>query len=224
MASRRFRHHYLVMRHGESAANVNHVMITDPKIDGPQYGLTDLGKKQCEASGGIMRAYIQKSGYSLDDIFIHYSDFERTKQSALIVFKSVFGENAMNSKYAHLHFQPSKALRARNYGDLNGSSGTKMMKNFVKISNMDKINPNHTLYNVESFNDSLNRIKQFVIKLEEEAIKNNDKKKLIIIVSHAMSSQTLQSWFQGNATIPVPMENGEFRDLSALLINTKAKL
>ena len=223
MASRKFRHHYLVMRHGESTTNVNHVMITDPKIDGPQYGLTDLGKKQCEASGAVMRAYIQKSGYSLDDIFIHYSDFERTKQSALIVFNCVFGENAKDSKYARLHFKPSKALRARNYGDLNGLSGTKMMQKFVEISNMDKINPNHATYNVESFNDSMNRIKQFVIHMEEEAIKNNEKKKLIIIVSHAMSSQTLQSWFQINDTIPVPMENGEFRDLSAL-IKTRAKL
>eukprot|EP01084_Bolivina_argentea_P248861 416376_1 len=116
------RYHYIVMRHGESTTNVSHLMITDSKVDGIEHGLTDNGKNQCKLSAKNIKTLIDKYGYSLDDVYIYYSDFQRAKESALIVFEHLFGVKNNDINYKK-HFIPSKLLRARNYGDLNGKKG-----------------------------------------------------------------------------------------------------
>ena len=214
------------MRHGESTANVKHIMITDLNVDGIEYGLTEKGRKQCKESGDKLKCWMEECGFTMDNTYIYYSDFQRAKESAMIVFECIFGSDSKNTEYFDSHFIASKSLRARNYGDLNGLSGMNMIQKFGEVSKYDKINPNHTKFNVESFNNALKRTKQFVVDMEQTTIDNynNQEKKLIIMVSHAMASQALQTWFQNNNnTLPNPMQNGEYRDLS-LLSKTVSKL
>lgn len=236
---RQTRHHYVVMRHGESTANVKHIMITDPKVDGEEYGLTEKGRKQCIESGHKLKKLMDNLGFDSGNTYIYYSDFERTRQTASIVYNIMlypddeydWDKESIDFWRNHheYHCVPSKLLRARNYGDLNGLSGLDIMSKFAEITKYDKIDPNHNKYNVESFNNALDRTKQFVINMEEKGIKNNESKKLIIMVSHAMASQALQTWFQNKNNnndknkVPQPMQNGEFRDLS-LLTKTVSKL
>ena len=212
------RHNYIVMRHGESTANVKHIMITDPSVDGIEYGLTEKGRKQCKESGDKLRKWMIDNGFTMSNTFIYYSDFQRAKETASIVFDSIFDETGYKPNYKS-HFISSKLLRARNYGDLNGLSGMDIIPKFAEVTKYDKIDPNHNKYNVESFNNALNRTKQFVINMEEKAMQNNENRKLIIMVSHAMASQALQTWFHNNNKVPEPMSNGEFRDLSRLIQN-----
>lgn len=161
-------------------------------------------------------------GFDRYNTYIYYSDFQRTKESALEITDDIFewktwsgDKESIDEYFNHLHFHclPSKLLRARNYGELNGLYGKDMISKFEEITKHDQIDPNHTKYNVESFNDAVNRTKQFVINMENQGRENKDKKRLIIMVTHAMAAQALQTWFQNNHKIPEPMKNGEFRFL-----------
>ncbi len=43
-----FKNTYLIMRHGESEANVADLVVSNPDIGCAKYGLTPLGKSQAE--------------------------------------------------------------------------------------------------------------------------------------------------------------------------------
>ena len=42
------KNHYLMVRHGESTANVQGLVVTDPAVGCAQYGLTEKGKYQAQ--------------------------------------------------------------------------------------------------------------------------------------------------------------------------------
>ena len=71
-----FRNSYLLMRHGESDANVSGVIVSDPKIGCEQFGLTDRGSKQIIAS---VKGF---TGEAITQIVC--SDFLRTLQTCLL--------------------------------------------------------------------------------------------------------------------------------------------
>ena len=69
---------YFFMRHGQSLANLKHLVISDPKNGVKHYGLSALGKKQVLDSISANK--------DLDkDTIIYSSDFKRARESAEIV-------------------------------------------------------------------------------------------------------------------------------------------
>ncbi|MGH7195783.1 MAG: histidine phosphatase family protein [Candidatus Saccharimonadales bacterium] len=69
---------YFIMRHGQSRANIEEIIVSDPKLGkSSRYGLTDLGKQQAEQAA-------KNSGLS-QNIIIYSSDFSCARQTADIV-------------------------------------------------------------------------------------------------------------------------------------------
>jgi len=69
-----FQNTYLIMRHGQSEANAQGVIVSDPAIGCSQYGLTNLGREQAKASAQDYR------GFGVTKVFC--SDFLRTRETA----------------------------------------------------------------------------------------------------------------------------------------------
>eukprot|EP00124_Ichthyophonus_hoferi_P001965 Ihof_evm8s119 gene=Ihof_evmTU8s119 len=97
---------FIIMRHGQSEANVAKLITSRPENAIPAYGLTDTGKEQARISGLEIREWI-KENRPQDDVEIHCSDFKRTRETAEVV-RGVLGVDKIN---------PNPALRERNFGD-----------------------------------------------------------------------------------------------------------
>ena len=204
------RNHYLLVRHGESTANVEGLVVTDPAVGCFKYGLTPKGEIQAKESAKSVMDLMDKHNFALKDVCICYSDFKRTKETAQIIYKQL-NEDKFDIDNGS-KFISSKLLRERRFGDLDKNDGT---LNYEIVWIYDKMDANHTRYRVESVNKTLQRIKLFIQEIERKY-----DNKLIIIVSHGDICQITQTFFEdipSNMHHDLPyIQNAEVRDLTAI--------
>ena len=74
------KNHYFALRHGESMANVEGLIVSTPENGVPNYGLSDNGKNQVRQS--VTSA--KKSKLLNASTLIISSDFKRARESAEI--------------------------------------------------------------------------------------------------------------------------------------------
>jgi len=160
---------YFIMRHGESIANREKIIISDPKIGIKKYGLTDKGRLQIKESIAMSDDLDNKT-------IIYSSDFLRTKETAKLI------KEILNNK--KLYFK--KNLRERYFGLFDQKSN----QNYQNVWLEDKKDPSHKKNNVESVDNVLNRTTSLILALEK---KYNLKK--ILLISHGDPLQILQTAF-----------------------------
>ena len=156
------------MRHGESFANRNGVIVSSPDVGLNQYPLTGQGVSSVAEKAVSSRFDSQ--------IKIIHSDFLRTTQTAQIVAEVVDCHQ----------IQPSEALRERYFGEFDGLSD----EHYSSVWQMDK--QGVIKHDVESIASVLQRMLSCVWELEKE-----HQNRTILIVSHGDCLQILLSWFQG---------------------------
>jgi broad specificity phosphatase PhoE len=164
-----FRNNYLLMRHGESEANVSGVIVSDPKIGCERFGLTALGSQQIMSS---------VKGFSGDTITqIVCSDFLRTLQTARLAAE------ILNLPEP----EQEVGLRERFFGDWDGMSA----EHYEKIWQRDEVG--------EEFNDGveppqtvLQRGVDVLVKLEAQY-----QGQVILLISHGDMLQILSTLFTG---------------------------
>lgn len=161
---------YFALRHGESIANVEGIILSDPKNGVCSYGLTEKGLLQAST---VAESY----KYDVNDTIIITSDFLRAFETAEIFAKKTGCRN----------LQKEKNLRERSFGEFEKTSNL----NYEKIWEKDKSDTDSSLKNCESVNSVLERTTAVIKKLESIYDKKN-----IIIVSHGDSLQILQTGFQ----------------------------
>lgn len=162
---------YLVMRHGQSEANVAGIIASSPKIGCYQYGLSDVGKKQAQ----------QAIDPSLDlhsKVRILSSDFLRAKETADIVHRAL---NAVHPIEFTLN------LRERFFGDLDGLDDSQ----YQNVWTIDKDNPDHHEFGVESATEVVQRSSELIGQLEQQFSAET-----FLLVAHGDVLQLLQTWFQ----------------------------
>ncbi len=164
--------HYLVMRHGQSEANVEGIIASDPRVGCTAYGLTETGKKQAADS-------IASSSDITSNTHILSSDFLRARETAEIVHKTIRG------KYP-IHF--TEKLRERFFGEINSLSDS----HYQKVWTLDKNDPDHHEFSVESANEVVARTAALINTLE-----NQFSNETFLLVAHGDVLQLLQTWFQG---------------------------
>ncbi|MEH6469027.1 MAG: histidine phosphatase family protein, partial [Porticoccus sp.] len=164
--------HYYVMRHGQSEANVEGIIASDPSVGCTAYGLTETGKTQASES-------IASSPNITANTHILSSDFLRARETADIVHQAIKGKHP-------LHF--TEKLRERFFGELNGKSDSQ----YQKVWTLDKDNPDHHEYGVESASEVVARTAELIGVLE-----NQFSNETFLLVGHGDVLQLLQSWFQG---------------------------
>lgn len=192
---RKLNNRYFIIRHGESKANVAHILLSHPKEGTISYGLSPKGKKQVRIS--VLKN--KKSKVLDSDVIIYSSDFLRAKETAEIA-KKLLGVKKIN-----FH----KNLRERYFGKYDKTS----LDNIKIVWEHDRKNTNHKHRGVENPSKVLKRILVFIIQLEKKY-----KGKKILLVSHGDVLQILHTHVSGKPVghhrlIP-HLETAEIRELA----------
>lgn len=147
---------YFFMRHGQSLANLKHLVITKPENAIDHYGLSAIGKKQVLNS-------ISKNKDLNKDTIIYSSDFKRAKETAEIVRE-------------HIKAKPiifSKNLRERALGVY--EKGKDKMYRELWENDLKE----NTLKSCESVSSIAKRFKELITDIEKK-----HKGKKILFVTH----------------------------------------
>jgi broad specificity phosphatase PhoE len=158
------RNRYFALRHGESEANQQGIIISDPERGIHQYGLTPRGRDQVRL--GLETALHQ---FEQPPVIVA-SDFLRTKESAEVA-KTILGSSRLNT---------SPLLRERFFGPLEGTSNSR----YQEVWDRDK--HHQVCPGVETPQEVWSRLEVFLSQMEW-VFHGKD----ILLVSHGDTLQIL---------------------------------
>jgi probable phosphoglycerate mutase len=184
---------YYAFRHGESLANMEGIIVSDPSIGTVKYGLSDEGCRQVEESAARLAEVV--SG-----VVIVASDFLRTVETADIIRKICDAEPA----------RTDPRLRERQFGRWEGTC----YMHYSDAWNKDAVDPDQMIDGVESANSVRRRMVAVICSLEAE-FSDRD----IVLVSHGDPLRLIRTAFEGldtslNRTLPY-FETAGWRLLNA---------
>ena len=174
LRSLQLKNNYIGMRHGESLANCQALIVSKPENGINAYGLSDRGKQQVKLSVSTS----VNSGLLTASVQIISSDFKRAHESALIA------HGLLDSVH---DIVLDARLRERDFGDYELGSNN----NYERAWKNDALDPAHTIDNVESANSVMNRVSSLILSLEEQFSEQS-----FLLVAHGDTLQILQSAFQ----------------------------
>lgn len=183
---------YFALRHGESEANTNGIIVSSPKNGLEKYGLTKAGAKTLHNSLALLPTK------TFSKAILYSSDFKRTLETAEI-FRTLYpGEVIEDTR-----------LRERSFGKLE----LKSTDHYETIWEHDKNSEMHCFAECETLFDLKNRLLELI-----ESIESTAQQRVIVLVSHGDCLQVLQTIFDGisarkHRTIP-HLEPGELRQLN----------
>ena len=159
------------MRHGQSLANTQGIIVSDPENGLAGFGLTQVGKQQAAKS---------LQNFPLDSQTIIYSsDFLRTQQTALI---------AQEILEPHNRIIFTKHLRERFFGNFELTSSD----NYETVWAQDRDYHTALKNKVEPVTQVLKRGQLCLMEIEERFCGKN-----ILLVSHGDTLQILLAFFKG---------------------------
>ena len=162
--------HYFAMRHGQSRANLDGIIVSTAENGVPQYGLSETGKEQ-------VRQSIRQQTMPRRCIIVS-SDFRRAIETA---------EIAHQYYHCQRDITISLSLRERYFGAFELQSNS----NYQSVWARDRQDADQTDNQVESANAVMQRATELVIGLEKQY-----EKQTILLVSHGDTLQILQTAFQ----------------------------
>ena len=163
---------YFVMRHGQSLANHEELIISTPERGVEGYGLTKEGEEQVRVSAEQAKS---EGVLGTTAIFVS-SDFARAKETAEIASR-VLG--ALEPTITPL-------LRERNFGQFEGTHNS----NYEKAWEVDAVKASHEGTGIEEVRDVRTRALKLISELEEKYQGKN-----IVLVSHGDTLQILLTAF-----------------------------
>lgn len=183
---------YYAFRHGESRANVEGIIVSDPDVGIYRYGLSEKGRVQVQASAEKLAMLIQ-------DAVIVSSDFLRAVETAEIV------RSALDVELVRLDVR----LRERFFGQWDGMH----YQNYSEAWEQDEINAELEMNGAESANAVRRRMENVIASLETVFFDRD-----VVLVSHGDPLRLIQASFCGlemeqNRTIPY-FQTAEFRALN----------
>jgi len=169
-----FHNDYYAMRHGESQANLQKVIVSYPGTGTTDYGLTEAGRQQVRASASSFSA-------PTTQLRIYSSDFLRARETARLV---------QNIVQPSCELTLTPLLRERFFGELEGSGD----EAYPAVWSRDATDPGHTWKGVESVLCVADRTSELLEELEARHNGAN-----ILLVAHGDVLQILQTRF---ASVP----------------------
>jgi len=158
------------MRHGQSLANLEQVIVSNPQNGVDDYGLSEQGMMQ-------VRESVQSHPRLDADLLIVSSDFKRARESAEIVHEILGCVRPM---------QFDERLRERNFGDWELTADSA----YALVWAGDEVDPDNTDKGVESPNQVMQRVSALVCDYEAR-----HSSATILMVSHGDALQLLQTAF-----------------------------
>jgi probable phosphoglycerate mutase len=168
--ARSLRNHYWVMRHGQSQANDEAIIVSSPAIGRISYGLTNTGREQARRSAQLLDCGA--------DLRIYSSDFLRAQQTAGIV-RDVLGTTCPVTV--------TPLLRERCFGDLDRQSAAA----YQSVWDRDAVDPAHRDCGVESANAVAARSATLLASLERSYCGAS-----LLLVAHGDVLQIMQTVFE----------------------------
>lgn len=162
---------YFIMRHGQSEANVQGLIVSNPANGIERYGLTALGRQQVADSLAAV------AGRLPEGLQIISSDFLRARQTAAIAHRLLACIDPV---------EYSPLLRERYFGDYDGGSDA----SYNQVWQQDIIDADQQHGNVESVAAVLARSSQLVRQLETK-----QSNQTYLLVAHGDTLQILQTAF-----------------------------
>ncbi len=157
------------MRHGQSMANVDGLIVSHPENGLNNYGLSDKGRQQ-------VRDGIQASDLNAR-IHLFSSDFKRARETAEIV------QQTLNCDHKIVF---DKRLRERHFGDFELGPDTQ----YPEVWAMDKRGQGHAAHNVETVQSVVQRALAVVFDFEKQF--DNE---TCLLIAHGDILQILQTAF-----------------------------
>lgn len=156
------------MRHGESLANRQGLIVSKPANGVAAYGLSDTGRQQADDS-------LKRETRLDSQTVIISSDFKRAVDTARIASERLGVDVPLTF---------DERLRERDFGDLELTD----VSNYRKIWVLDKEDPDHTSDGVESVNAVVARLCGLLKDIDQRYSDKN-----ILLVSHGDILQILQA-------------------------------
>jgi probable phosphoglycerate mutase len=200
---------YYALRHGQSLANVDGIISSDPKISTIHHGLSELGRVQAKAAGDAFASEYSANSSSSNGnyrgVAIFSSDFARARETAAIFAQSLCESGI--PIYGHgdggvVAVQLERRLRERYFGELNGGPDDR----YHEVWNMDVENADHTEFGVESANSVLERTTKFITELDgtlsrssKSSCEDDSRRWKCVLVAHGDVLQIMQTGFLRHA-------------------------
>ena len=166
---------YYAMRHGQSLANIERIIVSDPAIGTVAYGLSSVGREQVMASAGQFLGCNRLAAQCR----IVSSDFLRARETAQLLA-------AVLQCAVPVVTDPS--LRERYFGELDGLGD----QHYQQVWDMDADDPGHRHWDVESVVSVRERVASLVSDLESQYLGEQ-----LILVAHGDVLQIAQTLFSG---------------------------
>ncbi|MDZ8119336.1 histidine phosphatase family protein [Pontiella agarivorans] len=163
------RNRYYGFRHGQSRANDEGIIVSDPALGTVEYGLTEEGRRQVVASLKTADVFDSES-------VLFSSDFRRARETAEII-RSELG-------CAEIVFDVR--LRERFFGDWEG----KRHEHYSRAWKQDEFDPEREYHGAESSASVQRRMWAVIESLEQQMAG-----KTIVLVSHGDPLMLLQTAF-----------------------------
>lgn len=179
---------YVALRHGQSEANVQGIISSEPSVATMQHGLSATGREQAEKAALALIELARASGCGLA---IVTSDFKRALETARAVHAT--------AQEAGVPLWPEHApradvrLRERFFGMFNGESDA----NYQRVWDKDALDADHQAFGVESVSSVVARTGELLAELEDcyeggEALREEGQRWLVCVVAHGDVLQILQ--------------------------------
>jgi len=184
---------YFIMRHGQSLANLQRVIVSHPKNGVDAYGLSEQGVIQ-------VRESVQSSSRLDSKLLIVSSDFKRARETADIAHELLGSSKPL---------QFDERLRERNFGEWELTPDSA----YPLIWAGDEINSDNDEKGVESPNQVMARVTALVCEYEEKISGVT-----MLLISHGDALQILQTAFSKQCASEhrrqPHLETAEIRELS----------
>eukprot|EP00591_Stephanopyxis_turris_P000472 CAMPEP_0195525992 /NCGR_PEP_ID=MMETSP0794_2-20130614/26771_1 /TAXON_ID=515487 /ORGANISM="Stephanopyxis turris, Strain CCMP 815" /LENGTH=236 /DNA_ID=CAMNT_0040656585 /DNA_START=99 /DNA_END=809 /DNA_ORIENTATION=- len=146
------------LRHGQSLANVEKIISSNPDVATVKHGLSDIGREQARNAG---EKFILPNTPLLRGAAIFSSDFTRARETANIFADALSSSNIPLYKEGVIF---EKRLRERSFGDLDGGPDSE----YNRVWEVDALDPNHVQFQVESVNSVVQRTTELILEIDEE--------------------------------------------------------
>jgi broad specificity phosphatase PhoE len=184
---------YFCLRHGQSLANVEGRIASNPAKACTSSGLSELGHQQAEKAGRDVVEHYQKQNKdeaaAYDGLLIIASDLLRADETANHVLQAALaaGIPVYTDKVV-----TEIRLRERWFGDWDDTSDA----NYENVWKDDLIDPSHCLSNVESVDSVMERATQCIVDWDSTSTDSGVQNHCVVCVAHGDVLQILQTAFQ----------------------------
>ncbi len=163
---------YFALRHGQSLANVQEIILSHPENGTTGWGLSETGREQAGHAGqtGVTL------GMTKENTEVYASDFVRAEETAKIFADAIGADD--------IHI--TQKLRERHFGNFEKQHNS----NYEVVWASDVQDPTHQENDVESVVAVQDRTTSLILELEGLYEGKN-----IILVSHGDALQILQTGF-----------------------------